>query len=49
MSTETTNLLNTVDLDAVAALTAAVRNDPAAGNTTWGAEVTCPGAAGSLQ
>jgi uncharacterized OsmC-like protein len=43
MSTETTNLLNNVDLDAVAALTAAVANDPTTGNTTWGAEVTWQG------
>lgn len=43
MSTETTNLLNNVDLDAVAALTAAVANDPTAGNTTWAAEVAWQG------
>lgn len=43
MSTETTNLLNNVDLDAVAALTDTVDNNPTAGDTTWAAEVAWQG------
>jgi uncharacterized OsmC-like protein len=43
MTIETTNLLNDVDLDAVAALTAAVGDNPSAGQTTWAAEVAWQG------
>lgn len=43
MTIETTNLLNNVDLDAVAALTTAVGDDPSAGKTTWAADVTWQG------
>jgi len=44
MTISTTTLLNDVDLDAVAALTEAVRADAAAGATTWRADVTWRGA-----
>jgi uncharacterized OsmC-like protein len=43
MTLSTTTLLNDVDLDAVAALTEAVASDPAAGATTWRADVTWQG------
>lgn len=43
MTIETTNLLNNVDLDAVAALTNTVGDNPTAGRTTWAAEVSWQG------
>ena len=43
MTITTTNLRNDVDLDAVAALTEAVRTDATAGHTTWRADVTWQG------
>lgn len=42
--TITTTALNDVDLDAVAALTRTVRDNPAAAATTWRADVTWNGA-----
>jgi uncharacterized OsmC-like protein len=43
MTITTTELRNEVDLEAVAALTEAVRADPAAGRTVWRADVTWQG------